>query len=269
MINWILQKNITKPEVLDRIKDCLQREDESWEEIKIIPFSKELPPLKRLDAFNVIYGSTTFMINAFNNKDYHKGVFYNPEKFQVKNYVDTWGSEVLNSDGRLIKLSEFKAIQSPDNQKWFIRPNHDSKEFGGRLGFYKELREWINKIIKLDLPDFNSETEIWYSSPKEIEKEWRLFVVDNKIISASKYMEKGELNTSEKDIPESMLNFAKKLIDKYFLSEVYVMDIAKVDNSYKLIECNCFNGTGFYDHDIELIVSSVNEMIRRKFKTGA
>jgi len=48
------------------------------------------------------------------------------------------------------------------------------------------------------------------------------------------------------------------------LEEVYVMDIALMEEGYKLIECNCFNGTGFYDHDIEKIIESINEFVRSK-----
>ena len=49
MINWILQKNLTKPEVLKRIKSTLKREDEVWEEVEIIPFSNEL--VAKTEAF--------------------------------------------------------------------------------------------------------------------------------------------------------------------------------------------------------------------------
>ena len=35
MINWILQKNLTKPEILERIKSALNQVDENWEEVEI------------------------------------------------------------------------------------------------------------------------------------------------------------------------------------------------------------------------------------------
>ena len=99
MINWILQKNLTKPEVLQRIKTALNQENETWEEIEIIPFSKKLPRIKNKAAYPIIYGSTTFMLNAFKHKDYRNGVFYNPETFQMKNYADKWQEDALNHDG--------------------------------------------------------------------------------------------------------------------------------------------------------------------------
>lgn len=79
-------------------------------------------------------------------------------------------------------------------------------------------------------------------------------------------MEYGELKESETDIPVKMLEFATNRIKEYRLSDIYVMDIAEVGDTYTLIECNCFNGTGFYKHDIEKIVVAINAFIRKTKK---
>ncbi len=266
MINWILQKNLTKPEILERIKSVLNGKDEIWEEVMVKPFSNEIPEVKNNDNFKIIYGSTTFMLNAFADKELSKGVFFDPTKFQMKNYVDKWKEKVLNSDGQLTKFGKLKEIKSEPEKKWFVRPNSDGKEFSGRVDTFKDLIEWIDNVCELDLPDLNFETEIWISEPKKIEKEWRLFVVDNQIISVSRYMNEGNLDESEDDIPKEMIEFSKQRISEYRIEDVYVMDIAQFENDYKLIECNCFNGTGFYKHDIESIIQSVNNFVRKKIE---
>lgn len=264
MINWILQKNLTKPAILKRIKAALNQTDETWQEIEVIPFSEKLPKIKNKNAFNIIYGSTTFMLNAFKDKAYKQGVFYHPETFQMRNYVNKWKENVLNDDGYLIEFGKISHIKSQPLQKWFIRPNHDGKEFSGRVDTFESLVKWSQKICTLNLPVFNAKTTVWIAQPKVIIKEWRLFIVDDKIVSASKYMEQGVLTENETDIPIAMLNFASNRIKEYRLSAIYVMDIAEITNGYKLIECNCFNGTGFYKHDIEKIISAINEWIRGK-----
>ena len=88
--------------------------------------------------------------------------------------------------------------------------------------------------------------------------------MDNQIVSASRYMLKGELNESENDIPGAMIKFAEERILEYRIEDVYVMDIAEVEDEFKLIECNCFNGTGFYKHNVEKIIQSVNNFIKFK-----
>jgi len=178
MINWILQKNLTKPAILERIKSALKREDEIWEEVEIVPFSNKIPPIKNRNSFKIIYGSTTFMLNAFNDEELNEGVFYDPETFQMKNYVDKWKDNILNKDGQVLKFGSLKNINSSPEKNWFIRPNHDGKEFSGKVDTFQELKNWSEQICKLDLPDFNKDTEIWVAEPKEILKEWRLFIVD-------------------------------------------------------------------------------------------
>ena len=101
------------------------------------------------------------------------------------------------------------------------------------------MTKWSEKICNLGLPDFNSETEVWISEPKEIKKEWRLFIVDDEIVSTSRYMKNGELDKSAIDIPSEMIDFAQARIEEYRLDDIYVMDIAEVEEGFKLIECNC------------------------------
>lgn len=54
MINWILQKNLTKPDILKKIQHALSAEDATFETIEVIPFSQKLPSPKNKDSFNII-----------------------------------------------------------------------------------------------------------------------------------------------------------------------------------------------------------------------
>ena len=65
------------------------------------------------------------------------------------------------------------------------------------------------------------------------------------------------------DIPIQMIKFTQARIKEYRLADIYVMDVAEISNGFKIIECNCFNGTGFYQHDIEKIVAAINVFIKK------
>lgn len=45
--------------------------------------------------------------------------------------------------------------------------------------------------------------------------------------------------------------------------DIFVMDVALYEGGYRIVECNCFNDTGFYDHDILTIVKNVNQYLRK------
>ncbi len=83
-INWILQSNLTKSEILDRIKSSIEQDDEQWEELEIVPFSDQLPKLSNNNAINIIYGSTTFMINAYNDNDW---VLFKNDRLNLGSYL--------------------------------------------------------------------------------------------------------------------------------------------------------------------------------------
>lgn len=261
MINWILQSNLTKPSVLERIKAALDSDGAVWEEVVVIPFSNKIPKIKNSDYLKIVYGSTTFMLSAYANSELNEGVFFDPAKFKMSNYVDKWKDEVLNHNGKLLKFGDLSTFESKPTTKWFIRPNNDGKEFAGKVEIFEDLVNWSNKVCKLGIPELNKLTEVWITEPKEIAKEWRLFIVDDEIISASRYMSNGKIDECQNDVPNEMIDFANERIKEYRIDDVYVMDIAELDKEYKLIECNCFNGTGFYHHDIEKIVHSINRFM--------
>ena len=266
MIHWIIQKNLTKSQDLKKIKSALSRNDESWEEIEIAPFSTKIPKFRNDESFKITYGSTTLMLNAYKNKELREGVFYNPDKFLMSNYVDKWKENSLNFDGLLLKFGELNKLKSNPDTTWFIRPNHDGKEFNGRVQSFNELLKWSMKVCQLELPELNHNTKVWIAPPKKINKEWRLFIVNDLIVSTSRYMVNGSLKIDPYDIPNELIRFAKERIEEYRIDDVYVIDIAETDGKFKLIECNCFNGTGFYNHNIEKIVHRINLFIRKKFK---
>lgn len=258
MISWILQKNITSKDTLDKIKSALIEDHISFQEVNIIPFSLDFPSIDYDYRTLIVYGSTTMMINAFNNPKLRRGVFFDPNQFNMENYVDKWGENMLNFDGKLIRFKKVNQI-SDKSKAFFIRPNSDQKEFGGKILSGLELIEWYNKIEALNIEQLNPETKIWIANPKKILKEWRIFIIDKNIISISKYIDNNELNIDNKDIPNSLIDFIKKRISEYQPHDIFVLDVALIESGYKIIECNCFNGTGFYDHDINKIIKTINK----------
>lgn len=261
-ITWIVQGNLTKPEVINQIKDAVLNEGYCFHKIDIVPFSTELPKIELGLTRKVIYGSTTFMINSYFSQAYRDGVFFDIEKFKMTHYVEKWGKHILNSDGELKTLGDLALIDQNLDEEFFIRPNHDTKSFSGRTSKLGDLREWSKKLCALELEDLNERTEIWLSSSKKIEKEWRAFIVDDNIRSVSKYLENGKLTESRNDTPSDLIDFLQQRIEEYRIEDIYVMDVAFTGKEYKIIECNCFNGTGFYDHDIKSIVRAVNSYLK-------
>ncbi|MEO1514080.1 MAG: ATP-grasp domain-containing protein [Bacteroidota bacterium] len=267
-VHWVLQQNVINQTTLGQIKKALAKDGISFEEVKIIPFSDELPEIKESEALKIFYGSTTLVLNAHANGKYAEGIFYDKEVFSMKNYLEKWGAHMLNHDSEILTFQE---IVTGDFAKedWFVRPILDDKSFSGRVMSFQEITTLEASLVESNNPYLNEKTLVLISKPKAIAKEWRHFIVDKEIVSSSRYAEFGHLSTSASDVPVDLLKFVNDRCQEYVPNDVFVMDVALCTGAYKIVECNCFNDTGFYRHDIEKIISVVNAYIQRMLSEKA
>lgn len=261
-IHWILQSNLIRENTLNTIKNILINDNVSFEEVKIIPFSDELPQIGKLSEINVFYGSTTLILNAYKKFGLTQGIFYDHGEFSMKTYLQKWNDKMLNHDSKILTFKEIIKLDYPSESKWFIRPIEDDKSFSGKIFSFQEICDFEKELKNSNNPYLTEETLVTISSPKSIDKEWRLFIVDKKIISSCRYSMNGELNVCDIDIPKEMIEFAENCCIEYTPSTVFVMDIALFKNDYKIVECNCFNDSGFYKHDIEKIIKKINDHLK-------
>ncbi len=261
---WILQKNLTNEKVFATIKATLEADNLPYQEVLLIPFSDEAPEVSRPFEGLVFYGSTTLILNAWKNPDLQQGVFFDPMRFSMENYLRQWGASMLNNDSRATTFAELASEKHPTATQFFIRPDADSKAFSGQVMTFQAIQTFASQLQDAENPHLDRQTPIVISRPKAIEKEWRSFVVDGKIIDTTRYVLQGELYIDAKDVPAELLEFVQQAIDRYEPHAVFVIDTALSQGQLGILECNCFNGTGFYGHDIPKIVRAVNGWVQKQ-----
>ncbi|TAF65019.1 MAG: DUF4343 domain-containing protein [Cytophagales bacterium] len=262
-LNWVLQSNLIKQEIIDNIKIALRLDNIKYEEVKIIPFSDELPDIQNPSFFNIFYGSTTLILNAYKDNRFSKGIFFDNNLFNTQNYLKYWGEGMLNYDSRLTTFPEFANEPHSENSEWFLRPNEDDKSFSGTVMSFKNVKKMACDLQNSNNPYLTSKTVISVSTPKTIQKEWRHFIVDKKVVSSSRYMFNRQFDISTTDIPAELIKFVEQRCNEYVPNSIFVMDTALCNDKFSIIECNCFNGTGFYKHDIVKIIRAVNEYLQK------
>ena len=52
-------------------------------------------------------------------------------------------------------------------------------------------------------------------------------------------------------------DFCNKMIKLFQLNDAFVMDLALIDNEYKIIECGCINCAGFYKANMQKLLMSL------------
>jgi hypothetical protein len=274
MVNWIIQQNLIKPAVLAEFRNAFQQTRTPFEEVYVIPFSVQLPEIRNYTDFPVFYGTNSLTFNALKHPFFRKGVFFSTEDFQIKNFIEKWSNKMLNYDSVFMSLEKFVENDYASDSQWFVRPNEDSKTFSGTIKTFQELQEWYHQLKISDTIQSANQKEsfessyiltvnqqICFAQPKKIDKEWRNFIVNKQVVSATRYLKHGELSISGVDIPAKMLEFVANCCEIYIPHPIFVMDVALSEGNYYILECNCFNSTGFYQHDIKAIVKAVNQYI--------
>jgi hypothetical protein len=198
-IQWVVQRNLTSQSDFEQLKESCHKIGVAFIELDIIPFTAKLPNFDR-SRNSIIYGSTTFNGLAFEDANLRKGLFFNEVTFSIENYIEKWGGHMLNDDASVITFEELidGNNYSPD-KLLFIRPNDDSKSFAGEVKPFEQISDWYEKLKAVENTNLSLESKIIVSEPYNIHYEWRLWIVNKKVVAASKYREYFKLKKDNYD----------------------------------------------------------------------
>jgi len=262
-MKWVIQSNLGNLEDHSRMHDICDRHGYDHESIKVIPFSSDIPEIDNAQP-TVFYGATNFINNVHKSKRWNPGTFFNEENFTVKAYVEYYKEHMINFPCLFTTIGEFAESHQPMEKQFFIRPIKDLKEFAGDVMEFNDVVRWERNIRYLPGCDNNStltiNTEIMVSEPYGIAHEWRLFIVNGRVSSGSHYRSYMNLD-SKNDLPDRVVSFAEEACKMWVPAEVFVMDIGESSGNLYIIECNCFNSSGFYKSDVEKIMVDVSEYV--------
>jgi hypothetical protein len=261
MLTWIVQSNLIKEDILESIQDATKKLGYSCVPLKIIPFSDSLefgpdfgfqPPPGKL----IPYGSTS-MIKMFAKSNWNKdGFFFNEENLRTSKWIKELGTRMLNHDAQVVTLSEAFKIK----EGWFfMKPDNDLKDFSGSQVSAEGIEKFYNQVSAGGFT-FGTDIKVVLCPLKNTGWEFRLFMVEDQVISSSSYKLK-EMLRQDKRVSHEVLQFAQETVRTWRPDSVYVMDICETNEGLKVVEFNCFNASGFYSCDVEAVVKAVSEKV--------
>lgn len=251
-MKFFVQTNLRSEEDNELFRVVIQKYAEYVPTI-VIPFSETL----ELDGFkdgDVLFGSTTMVLSAYRHPEYQRGVWYKPEWFTGTHDQICFGDDYLNNDAWIGRLADLPEDLFGHNDLVFVKADADDKQMTGSVMTFNQVVDMktINqKFTSLGLIDRNMKIQV--ASPKEVEAEYRLFVVDKKVVASSMYRP-----YQKKDAPKEVLDFVQERISKVE-SDVFVVDVGVVNDAYYIVETNCPNASGFYKSDMDTIIKSLVE----------
>jgi hypothetical protein len=254
---WIVQRSLgSDSPTLNLLTQACATVDRPLVEIAVIPFSAEMPALPEIAPPFVFYGYTTLIRNAYQSERWRAGVFFDPESFRPAEYLRHYGDLMLNADMEICTFAELSSRVFAPERELFIRPNDDFKQFTGQTMTFAEFQNWFEGFPEEAETSVTTQSELTFCTPKEIYAEWRLFLVDGRVVGASQYQP-----VAGAFVPAEVIAFGERSATLWSPMPVFVMDVAQTEAGLKIIELNCFNGSGFYLANVEGIVRSVSRYL--------
>ena len=258
---WVIQLNLGKDDDAQRMHAECRRLGLECELLKIIPFSETLPNVSN-EGPTIFYGGTNWINSIHRSKLWVPGVWFDETAFLYSTSMQKYGEDLLNSSAEVMSLHEFPEWAAgrradPDHQ-FFIRPLRDLKEFAGDVVRYSDFKDWADRI-SFGGYTITPNTQIIVGEPYRIRREWRCFVVDQRVIAASQYRADHCLDVTP-GAPEEIVTFTEQMAKKWSPERAFVMDVGICGSRPYVIENNCINSAGFYATDIELIVKELSAL---------
>lgn len=250
----LIQSNIHKDPDFDRIYPILEKLQIPYEKIELNSSITKLE-IKENRNDDFVYGSVKFAMLAMENNHWIPGSFYGGNhKFEVNSKY--YGENLLNYQVEIRKLGD--QLKWADDEEKFIKPYQYAKLFTGTI-FTKKKWEIFreNSLNNPSTPLLDKNSLIQISSPRDIIKEARLWIVGKEIVDAVYYKILKDI-PYEMHVEVSALEFAYKMVNIFNVAEAFVMDVCLTDVGWKIVEINCINSAGFFPNsNVEKIFRSL------------
>lgn len=268
---WVIQNNIFREQNHSKLMQAINRMEIPHVQVKVIPFYDriissdfdshnyhgnivDIPEVEINSNQKIMVLGGTSLSRIAKKRGWNPGSFIN-NNFHYTHWKNQLGSYLLNEES---VVDTFENIKVPWKQ-FFIRPCEDTKDFNGTVTTLNEFTRWRNdEITSMGGCSF-SKSQVVASPLKTIFAEYRFFVVDKEIVTYSQYKLGNRLFKSP-IVDNEIINFVKKMVDRWQPDRAFVIDIADTPDGYKVIEINNFNSAGFYDCDVTKIINSIENM---------
>jgi hypothetical protein len=268
-MHYIIQENVFRESHYDVLRKTLERLKLPFTTVRIFPFVEKITALEdipdgpyNVDDLPEFVPSTNrvFVFGAIKLARIVRKRGWKPGSMMNDNhdylvYREHYRENLLNWDSQIFKTVDDFGWK--DEEVKFIRPTQDTKSFTGKVFTKIEWQDFIeNQLYNYKSEIFNEETLVQVSSPKNIQKEIRFWVVGGRVVTGSQYR-LGNQTIYSDYFEEEAREFAQRMVDKFQLAEAFVIDVCLANDEWKIVECGCINCAGFYKADLPKAVEAI------------
>lgn len=188
------------------------------------------------------------------------GISYNHRNFDQA-YYSQLNLPLLNSTPEILNLSDEKDLFASFSVPKFVKPSSDLKAFtAGILEPGEVLKYFIESHYYRS--GYQKETALVHDVV-DIIAEHRFICLNGEVITGSQYR-RNNSTVYDANIPQDVLRVADEYAKLYEPAEIYTMDLAETPSGIKIVEYNCWNGSGLYHMDTKKLFSTIHEYYKGK-----
>lgn len=266
-IKWLVQDTARMYSAIENEIEPLKKLGYELVTFGVIPFTSTITGIDDLDPSDtfIIRGGTKIVQlldsghpENLSNELIAKlrlGISYNQEKFDQA-YYSKLDLPLLNSKPEILNLSDEKDLFASFSVPKFVKPSSDLKAFTAGI---MEPGEVLKNFVESNYhrSGYAEETALVHDV-LEIEAEYRFICLNGEVISGSQYRRNNSTVYSSV-IPQSVLDAADEYAPLYEPADIYTMDLAETPLGIKIVEYNCWNGSGLYHMDTLKLFSTIQE----------
>lgn len=210
------------------------------------------------------YGTFPFARQIQLHHRWVPGAWCSEENLDCETYLPFFDEFLLNrrhtilSGVEAIRLSERLFDEFGKDDRVFARPTSVNKLFVGRC------IERQNFASALAPTRYDPATRVVIASPQEIAREWRLAVVDGRVISGCQYAIGGDRAITA-DCPTVVREFAESMLKKvsWRPDPAFMLDVCEADGGLRLVELNSFSSSWLYQCELRKVIAAASELAAR------
>ncbi|MBZ4399463.1 ATP-grasp domain-containing protein [Myxococcus sp. AS-1-15] len=253
-MHWVVQDNLFNERGFHELLRVLERGGIPHTLVKVIPFDGGVEPTVDVDGHVMVMGSLSLARYA-RRRGWTPGAFIN-ERFDFRVWREHLGEFLLNGDARVCRFAEVPRQECA----FFIRPCLDDKAFSGMVARWEDFEPWREQVLRVgDTPQLTAETWVAVSEPRRIQSEYRMVVVDGRVVTGTRY-KLGDRVFSSSEVEPDVWTFAQRMAARWGPDRAYALDIFVHEHRPHVGEINTLNAAGFYAYDVGKMVDAIESM---------
>lgn len=248
---WVIQEDLFQQNQRPVLLETLQRFDIPHQLVKVTAQYELIPEVTY--AGPIITNGSIMLSNIAIRRGWQPGSLMN-EAFSYEIWYPHFKDHLLNPKPLVTTIAE----ADPQLDEFFIRPLLDDKSFTGHVTTLAAFKAWQADILRRH--GTLGETNILYAPVKRIGQEHRHFIVDQTVVSSSRYKLGGEANQSS-EVDSRVIAFANRMAARWQPARAFVLDTYVAGDEIGIVEIGGLCHAGFYQADVQKIVMALEDMI--------